>query len=119
VTWSLGGPSMFNGAEYFVQAGGVLDGDGRWTTPFQMGWHAITATSVADPGQRAEGRVFLVNLDHDSDLEQDATDMADLSFSWYLTNGLNPSHSVYIAPWVDDADVATFADAMKAAWPTP
>jgi len=119
VTWTLGGPSMWNGAEYFVQAGGVIEPDGSWTAPFQMGWHALTATSVADPTQRAEGRVFLVNLDHDSDLEQDATDMADLSFSWYLTNGLNPSHSVYIAPWVDDADVAAFVDAMKAAWPVP
>jgi hypothetical protein len=117
VVWSLGGPSMFNGAAYYVQAGGRIEPDGGWWTPFQMGWHAVTATSVADPTQLAEGRAFLINMDHDSDLEQDATDMADLSFSWYLTNGLNPAHSVYIAPWVDDQDVAAFVDAMRAAWP--
>ena len=119
VTWSVGGPSMWNGADYYTMAGGRIEADGSWTTPFQMGWHAITATSVADPTQFAEGRAFLVNLDMDSDLEQDATDMAELSYSWYLSNGLNPSHSVFIAPWVDDQDVSTFVDAMKAAWPVP
>jgi len=119
VTWSLGGPSMWNGAEYFVQAGGTIEADGTWTTPYQMGWHAVTATSVADPSQFAEGRVSLINMDMDSDLEQDATDMAELSYSWYLSNGLNPSHSVYIAPWVDDEDVSAFVDALRTAWPVP
>jgi len=51
------------------------------------------------------------------DLEQDALDMAGIAFSWYLTNSLNPAHSVFEAPWVDDADVAFFVDAMKSTWP--
>ncbi len=119
VTWRIGGPSLFNGPPSFITQGGVMNPDGTWTTPFQMGWHAVTAVSVADPTQFAEGRAFLINMDTDMDLEQDAVDMAGLSYSWFLTNGLNPSHSVYIAPWVDDADVAAFVDAMKAAWPAP
>lgn len=116
VTWRLGGPSMFNGADDNVQKGGVLNADGSWTTPNVMGWHAITATSVADPTQQAEGRVFLINMDTDMDLEQDALDMAGIAFSWWLTNSLNPAHSVFEAPWVDDADAAFFVDAMKSTW---
>ena len=116
VTWSLGGPSLFNGAEY-TEAGGVINADGSWTTPPEKGWHAITATSQADPNQRAEGRVFLINMDTDMDLEQDAADMAGIAFSWYLTNGLNFAHSVFNAPWVDDGDVSMFVDAFNAAWP--
>jgi hypothetical protein len=114
VTWSLGGPSMYNGGE--AAKGGVINPDGSWTTPNQMAWHSLTATSQADPTQFAEGRVFLVNLDADTDGEQDALDMAYTSVSWYLTNSLNPAHSVFEAPWVDDADVAFFVDAMRATW---
>ncbi len=116
VTWSLGGPSLFNGADYSVSKGGKLNADGSWTTPYELSWHAITATSVADPNQLAEGRAFLVNLDTDQDLENDALDMGGIAFSWYLTNGLNFSHSMFNAPWVDDADVAAYIDAVKNTW---
>jgi Zn-dependent metalloprotease len=119
VTWSLGGPSMFNGAIYWVQKGGVLHPDGSWTTPNQMGWHSITATSKADPKQFAEGRVFLINMDTDLDLEQDAVDMAGVACSWYLGNAVSPSHSVFLAPFVADDDVSFFVDAMKSTWPVP
>lgn len=118
VTWSLGGPSLHLGAE-FTSSGGVLNPDGSWTTPHEKGWFAITATSQADPHQKAEGRVFLINMDTDMDLEQDAVDMAGIAFSWYLTNGLNFAHSVFNAPWVDDADVSMFVDALHSAWPLP
>jgi Zn-dependent metalloprotease len=114
VTWSLGGPSLYNGGS--ANKGGVINADGSWTTPFNLGWYAITATSQADPNQFAEGRAFLVNLDTDGDNEQDAVDLGCIAFSWYLTNGLNPAHSMFNAPWVDDSDVATFVDAMKATW---
>ncbi len=114
VTWSLGGPSLYNGSNN--RQGGVINADGSWTTPYELGWYAITATSQADPKQFAEGRAFLVNLDTDQDNEQDAVDLGNIAFSWYLTNGLNPAHSLFNAPWVDDGDVAAFADAMKATW---
>jgi len=114
VTWTLGGPSLYNGAS--ALKGGVINADGSWTTPYTLGWYAITATSKADPNQFAEGRAFLVNLDTDGDNEQDAVDLGPIAFSWYLTNGLNPAHSMFNAPWVDDADVAAFVDAMKATW---
>ncbi|MCI0673147.1 MAG: M4 family metallopeptidase [Myxococcaceae bacterium] len=117
VRWSIGGPSMFNGAEYNIQVGGRLNANGSWTTPNQMSWHSITATSVADPTQFAEGRVFLINMDMDTDTEQDALDMGGIAASWFLSNGLNMNHSVYQAPWVDNDDVATFVDAMRATWP--
>jgi Zn-dependent metalloprotease len=117
VTWSLGGPSMFNGAETNVAKGGTLNADGSWTTPNVMAWHAITATSKADPNQFAEGRVFLISMDTDQDGEVDALDMAGVSVSWYLWGALNPAHSVFEAPLVDDDDVAFFVDAMKSTWP--
>lgn len=117
VAWSLGGPSMYNGADSNVEEGGVLNADGSWTTPNVMGWHSITATSNADPNQLAEGRVFLIDMDTDMDLETDATDMAGIAYSWYLSNALNPAHSVLEAPWVDDTDVSFFVDAMRSTWP--
>ena len=82
-----------------------------------MGWHSITATSKQDPDQLAEGRVFLIDMDTDMDLEPDAVDMAGIAYSWYLSNALNPAHSVLEAPWVDDTDVSFFVDAMQSTWP--
>jgi Zn-dependent metalloprotease len=117
VSWTTGGPSMFNGGEASGDSGGVINPDGSWTTPRELGWFSITATSHADSNQLAEGRVFLINMDTDMDLEQDATDMAGIAYSWYLSNGLNPAHSVFEAPWVDDADVSFFVDAMRSTWP--
>lgn len=117
VQWSIGGPSMFNGAVYYVEKGGVINADGSWTTPYNVGWKSITATSVVDPTQFAEGRPFLINMDGDQDLETDAIDMGYFAFSWYLTRALNPSHSIYNAPWTDDADVAGFVDGLAATWP--
>jgi hypothetical protein len=118
VAWSLGGPSLYNGADSWVVKGGVINDDGSWTTPNQLGWHAVTATSRAVPDQFAEGRAFLIDMDSDMDGEQDALDMGGIAFSWYLTNAINPAHSVFEAPWVDDGDVSFFVDAMASAWPT-
>ncbi len=117
VTWSIGGPSMYNGSDYSVEEGGVINPDGSWTTPNEMAWHSISATSKADPTQFAEGRVFLIDMDTDMDLEPDAVDMAGIAYSWYLSNALNPAHSVLEAPWVDDGDVSFFVDAMRSTWP--
>jgi hypothetical protein len=108
---------MFNGSTSSVWEGGKINADGSWTTPNQMAWHSMTATSVADPTQLAEGRVFLLNMDTDTDTEQDALDMGGIAASWYLSNGLDPNHSVFQAPWVDDGDVSMFVDAMRSAWP--
>jgi Zn-dependent metalloprotease len=120
VTWSLGGPSLGNDpgtSAVAVQTGGHLNPDGSWTTPNRLGWYSISATSVADPLEHAEGRCFVVDLDTDTDLEQDALDMGGIAFSWQLTNGLDVAHSVLEAPWVDDGDVSIFVDAVRAAWP--
>lgn len=117
VVWSIGGPSLFNGSDYSVSEGGKINPDGSWTAPNQMGWFALTATSKADPNQFAEGRCFLINMDTDTDTEQDALDMGGIAFSWYLAQGLSLNHSVFQAPWVDDGDVSMFVDAMKSTWP--
>ncbi|HJV89475.1 MAG TPA: M4 family metallopeptidase [Holophagaceae bacterium] len=116
-TISLGGPAMFNGSEYYVGKGGRINADGSWTTPWDLGWYDFSATSVADPTQFAENRCFLVNLDSDMDLEVDAMDMGGFAFSWWLGRAISPSHSIFNAPWTDDADVAGFIDAMEATWP--
>jgi Zn-dependent metalloprotease len=121
VTWSLGGPSVYNngaipGSSDWVTAGGVINADGTWTTPNQVGWFAITATSQADPRQFAEGRAFIVNLDADQDGESDAVDMGAAAFSWGMWPALNPSHSPLNQPAVGDEDVAIFPDAIKSTW---
>jgi hypothetical protein len=118
VTWSVGGPSMLDATTGQVtQYGGVIEPDGSWLTPNEMGWHSVTATSVADPRQFGENTSFLINVDMDQDLEQDALDMGGIAFSWYLASGITFAHSVFLAPWVDDADVAYFVDAYRATWP--
>ncbi|MBK7294764.1 MAG: hypothetical protein IPI84_13555 [Holophagaceae bacterium] len=118
VTWSLGGPATFdtNNTPGAV-AGGVINADGSWSTPNQIGWASITATSKADPNQFAEGIAWLANLDTDMDLENDALDMAPIAISWYLSDTLNYSSSVIAAPWVDDLDVSFFVDALRSTWP--
>ena len=116
VTWTLGGPSMYNDGGSYTAKGGTINADGSWTTPYELGWYALTATSKADPKQFAEGRAFLINLDTDQDMEQDALDLGPISFSWYLGQALNPSHSVFDAPLVDDGDIAAFTDALKSTW---
>ncbi len=118
VTWSLGGPATFDTNETPTAiAGGVINADGSWTTPNQIGWASITATSKADPNQFAEGIAWLANLDTDMDLESDALDMAPIAISWYLSDTLNYSSSVIAAPWVDDLDVSFFVDALRSTWP--
>jgi hypothetical protein len=122
VTWAMGGPSTVDFPLGGMTAGGawvggVIEPDGTWLTPNEMGWHAITATSVADPKQFAETRAFLINVDTDQDLELDALDMGGIALSWYLATGLTFAHSVFLAPWADDADVAYFVDSFRATWP--
>jgi hypothetical protein len=117
VTWSVGGPSMFNGSASNVSMGGRINADGSWSTPNRMAWHAITVTSVADPTQFAESRAFLINMDNDADTEQDALDMGAIATSWLLSQGLSYHASTLQAPFVNDDDIAGFVDAMRNAWP--
>lgn len=118
VTWSLGGPSIFDSGQTPTRiVGGVINPDGSWTTPNEIGWAAITARSQADTNQFAEGTAWLANLDTDMDLESDALDMGPIALSWYLSRSLNTSSSVIAAPWVDDLDVSFYVDAMKSTWP--
>jgi hypothetical protein len=120
VRWTPGGPSLYAGVDPVsgnTGAGGTTTADGAWQTPNAMSWFAITATSVADPKQFAEGRAFLINTDTDTDGETDALDMGGIAFSWFLASSLSPAHSTFIAPFVDNGDVSSFVDAMKGAWP--
>jgi len=121
VTWSLGGLSMSNGAsggiDTAVFKGGTINPDGSWTTPYWLGFHALTATSKADPNQFAEGRALVIGMDTDQDGEKDALDMAGISFSWMMAGSLSPLHSVFESPLVYDSDIAFFVDGMKNAWP--
>jgi Zn-dependent metalloprotease len=122
VTWTLGGPSLFNngmtpGQYGWADKGGKLNPDGSWTTPWDLGWYALTATSQADPTQFAEGRCFLIGVDTDQDGEFDACDMGGISLSWWLGRAITPSHSIFHAPWTDDADVFGVLEAMQNAWP--
>jgi Zn-dependent metalloprotease len=117
VTWSLGGPSLMNGGFFLSDPGGIINPDGSWTTPWAGIIESITATSVADPKQFAEGRISLINTDTDQDRQNDALDLGGVSFSWFLSEALNPSHSVFEIPVVDDEDVALIVDAFHNAWP--
>ena len=122
VKWSIGGPSIFVGASNLgVTSGGVINADGTWTIPDRYGIFTLTATSVADPRQFAEGRVYAMHMDCDADGENDAMDMGALAFSWNLSSGaLSDDASVYqegLAVGVSDEDVAIFLDMLKNAWP--
>jgi hypothetical protein len=122
VQWTLGGPSLYVGAQDDgVKAGGVIHPDGTWTIPDNWGIYTLTATSVADPRQFAEGRVYAMHMDCDADGENDAMDMGALAFSWRLPSGsLSDDASVYqegYALGVIDEDVAIFLDMLKNAWP--
>ncbi len=117
VSWAVGGPSMFNGATQSVVSGGYITQDGMWQLPNEMSWHSFTASSKADPRQFAEGRCFLINTDTDMDGELDMADMAGVAFSWFLAAAIDPAHSAFQAPVVDDGDVSAFVDAVKNAWP--
>lgn len=119
VTWSVGGPSMFRGQTPGggTQEGGKINADGTWTIPNVSGKYAITATSVADPSQFAEGRAIAIHFDCDSDGENDAMDMAALGLEWLLPRYLDLNQSVYPGLGVDDSDVAFMVDAIKNAWP--
>lgn len=117
VTWSVGGPSMFNTARTDIKKGGRINADGSWNTPNRMGWHLMTATSVADPTQFGEIYEFLINMDNDADAEMDALDMAAIATSWFLSSGLSTHASTLEAPFVNDDDIANFVDGMRGAWP--
>jgi Zn-dependent metalloprotease len=120
VTWSVGGPSMFRGISPNggTQVGGKINADGTWTIPNVGGKYAITATSVADPSQFAEGRAIAVHFDCDSDGENDAMDMAGIAFGWGLRTYLDLNQAVFPGLGAGDEDVAWMADCIKNAWPT-
>ena len=120
----------------FHDGGGVVGEDGRWTTPSYIGWAFITAVSRADPLQFAVGVVFLVGLDTDNDLEQDAVDMGEASLSWAEPAATWRFAAGRVLPWlipggstfdgaqaiqgggeaVDDIEVALFQQAIRNAY---
>jgi len=120
VTWSIGGPSMYRGASPTdgTQAGGKINSDGTWTIPNVPGKYALTATSVADPSQFAEGRAIAVHFDCDSDGENDAMDMAGIAFGWGLGRYLDLNQAIFPGLGASDYDVAVIGDCIKNAWPS-
>ena len=120
VTWSIGGPSMFVGYQdsFSATEGGTINPDGTWSIPNRIGKYALTATSVADPTQYAEGRAVAVHMDCDSDGENDAMDLGGIAFSWGLASPLDPNNSIFQGLPANDYDVAAIADCIKNAWPT-
>jgi Zn-dependent metalloprotease len=123
VTWKTGTPFASTGTKF--EAGGTIAEDGRWNVPLRMGWHGMTAVSVADPLQYAANAVFIINTDCDGDSENDAIDMGGVAIAWNLYPGSNfntpsPSvNSVFYAPWVDDQDVASIVQALTHTAPAP
>ncbi len=120
VTWSIGGPSIFNGTSpgmFGAKAGGTINPDGTYHVPNLFGKWVVTATSVADPNQRAEGRLMAFRIDLDSDGEQDALDLGATALNWNLYPDLDPNASIYQLNGVDDEDVFRICDIIANAWP--
>ena len=124
VTWSIGGPSMFAGYRDTGSAieGGRINADGTWTIPNLPGKYALTATSVADPTQFAEGRAVAFYMDCDADGENDAMDLGGIAFNWGLGDAslnelqcFSSLNGMGSGAW--DFDVATIVDCIKNAWP--
>jgi hypothetical protein len=88
VTWSLGG---ILGSRMY---GGVIGADGRWTPPNQLGFYAMTVSSVVDPLQFATMRAWVVNGDADGDTEFDAMDLGAVALSWGLSGSVSATHSI-------------------------
>ena len=116
VQWLLQGRPSFN------TCGGTINPDGTWTTS-TSDWSArsdncwFTAVSKADPLQFALGTAFLVNLDADDDLEQDAIDLGTMALSWGLSTALSNSASVLQAGYVSDFDAAVAVAAIRNGFP--
>lgn len=116
VTWLL------QGRPSFKTCSGTINPDGTWTTS-NSDWGArddncwITAVSKADPLEFAVGNAFLVNLDADDDLEQDAIDLGTMALSWGLSTAITPSASPLEFGYVSDFDAAVAGEAIRNAFP--
>jgi Zn-dependent metalloprotease len=116
VTWLL------QGRPSFKTCSGTINPDGIWTTS-NSDWAArddncwITAVSKADPLAFAVGNAFLVNLDADDDLEQDAIDLGSMAMSWGLSTAISPSNSPLEFGFVSDFDAAVAVEAIRNAFP--
>jgi Zn-dependent metalloprotease len=116
VEWKTQGPKSF------FYCGGTVNPDGTWTTS-GSDWRVrsdlclMTAVSQADPLQYAVGSMFLINLDADDDLEQDAIDLGASALSWGLSTPISNSHSFLEAGFVSDFDAAVGVEAIRNAFP--
>jgi Zn-dependent metalloprotease len=101
-----------------LESAGTINADGTWTTPdftFNGDLIPIRATSRQDPREYAIGQLLLVNLDADTDDEQDAIDLGFVAMSWDLAQTPYPT-----APVSDDNHdwgLVFFAEAFNNAWP--
>jgi Zn-dependent metalloprotease len=116
VTWLL------QGRPSFKTCSGTINADGTWTTSnsdwaFRADNCWITAVSKADPLQFAVGNAFLVNIDADDDLEQDAIDLGTMALSWGLQTALSPSAGPLELGYVSDFDAAVAVEAINNAFP--
>jgi Zn-dependent metalloprotease len=102
--------------------GGTLRADGMFVTPTKdyalSGddcW--VTAVSKADPLEFAVGTLFIINLDADDDLQEDAMDLGASALSWGLPHALTQSHSMTFNYAVDNTDPAFAVEAIRNAYP--
>jgi Zn-dependent metalloprotease len=113
---------LLQGRPSFKTCSGTINPDGTWTTS-TSDWAArddncwITAVSKADPLAFAVGVAFLVNIDADDDLEQDAIDLGTMALSWGLTTSLTPSSGPLEFGYVSDFDAAVAVEAIRNAFP--
>jgi hypothetical protein len=115
IAWTLKGRLPFQTCT------GKVNADGTLTTSTQDYSYAddcwVTAVSKTDPLQFAVGTLFLINIDSDDDLEQDAIDLGTSALSWALPVAISRSHSMTQNYAVDNSDPAFAVEAIRNAFP--
>ncbi len=99
---------------------GTIKADGPWTRPdssFYEDLIRIQATSQADPAQFARGSMVLVDLDADTDREQDALDLGVVAMNWGVLDSPQPAAKMTGYGPVDDWSLVFFDEAFSNAFP--
>jgi Thermolysin metallopeptidase, alpha-helical domain/Thermolysin metallopeptidase, catalytic domain len=112
---------LLQGRHPYQTCTGKVNADGTLTTSTQDYSYAddcwVSVVSKADPLQFAVGTLFLINIDADDDLEQDAIDLGTSALSWGLPRALSRSHSMTQNYAVDNTDPAFAVEAIRNAFP--
>lgn len=111
LSWSLGDATDGN-------TGGVINPNGTWTTPmwtYSTDFLVLKATSLEDPLQFAKGRLFVAELDCDSDTETDAIDLGTVAMAWSIPEAPRPA--AFLSGTSGDWNLVWFDEAFRNAWP--